>query len=133
MENNADAIQISAILMMLCIGFVGIVFHWLQAAVKKRVTLNLFNYLFIDERGASGTMFASYLASMWGLYSLGAFDLIRMEYVKEAWDAGYVFKPFVHAVVESVTVGYVCDSAFNKPGIPKTDRRARIHEMQEEK
>ena len=120
----ADSVQIDVLALMFAIGFVGVIAHWLQAALKDKVTWNIFRYLFIDHKGASSTMMGAYIASMWGLYSLGAFDVIRLEYVKEAWGNGYIFKPFIHAVVETVTAGYICDSVANKPGVPKKERRA---------
>jgi hypothetical protein len=113
--------------MMFGIGFIGVLAHWVKAATEKQATWNLFKYLFVDRPGASGSMIAAYSASMWGLYSLGAFDVVKPEYISEAWANGIIFKPFAHAVFETITAGYICDSAFNKGGVP-SERRAEFKE-----
>lgn len=119
-----DSIPINVLVLMFAIGFIGVLAHWIKAAANKQATWNLFKYLFVDRPGASGSMVAAYCVSMWGLYSIGAFDIVKIEYITEAWHSGVVFKPFAHAVVETVTAGYICDSAFNKSGIPSEERRA---------
>mgnify|MGYP001581366678 CR=1 FL=1 len=125
---DESGIPIGVLAMMFGIGFVGVLAHWVKAALNKQATWNLFKYLFVDKPGASGSMIAAYSASMWGLYSLGAFDVVKLEYISEAWASGIIFKPFAHAIIETVTAGYICDSAFNRAGIPGKERRAEFKE-----
>lgn len=126
--DTENSIPIATLAMMFSIGFIGVLAHWVKAAANKQASWNLLKYLFMDKPGASGSMFAAYCASMWGLYSLGAFDVVKLEYVSEAWASGIIFKPFAHAVIETITAGYICDSAFNKGGVPSTERRAEFKE-----
>ena len=113
---------------MFGIGFLGVLGHWFKAATRRQAPWNLLRYLFVESKGASSTMFAAYIASMWGLYSVGAFDIAKWEYVTEAWQNGVLFKPFLHAAIETMTAGYICDSAFNKAAPPAQDRRAEYKE-----
>lgn len=118
-----DLIQINALAMMYAIGFAGVITHWFKSALNKQAPWNPIKYLLLDRPGASGSMLAAYTAAMTGLYSLGAFDVVKIEYISEAWHSGYIFKPFLHAVIEVATTGYVCDSALNRSS-PTSDRRA---------
>ena len=122
MENNS--IPIDTLALMFGIGFIGVLGHWAKAAMRKQASWNLLRYLFVESKGASGSMFAAYIASMWALYSVGAFDIVKWEYVTEAWGNGVLFKPFLHAAIETMTAGYISDSAFNKAAPPAQDRRA---------
>jgi len=111
---DGTTIPIKVLAIMACIGFLGVLAHWFQAALKKQVTWNLFKYLFLEQKGNSTSMIVAYLASMYGLQQLGAFDSIQLEYISEAWKNGDVYKPFVHAAFEAAGAGYLCDSTLNK-------------------
>lgn len=118
---NTESVEINVILVMFTIGLVGILAHWFKSAITKKVTWNLFEYMFINQKVGSTSMFVAYCVSMWGLYSLGTFDTIKFEYISEAWSNGVLYKPFAHAVVETVAAGYLCDSALNKYSPTPTD------------
>ena len=118
-----ESIPLGTLTMMFALGFLGVLGHWFKAAMNKQATWNLLDYLFMDKPGASGSMFAAYCSAYGGLYAIGAFDIVRVEYIAEAWESGVVFKPFLHALVEVVTVGYIADSGFNR-STPDVDRRA---------
>lgn len=121
MENNT--IQINVLALMYGLGFLGVLAHWAKAALNKQASWNLLSYLLTDKPGASGSMLAAYTAAMGGLYAVGAFDIVRIEYVLEAWHNGILYKPFLHAVLEVVMAGYICDSGLNK-STPNVERRA---------
>lgn len=121
MENS---IPVGIIMMMCVIGFVGVLAHWFKAACKQQAPWNLFNYLFLENKGASASMFTAYTIAMYGLYELGTFDVVKVEYITEAWNSGVIFKPFASAVVQTIGAGYACDSMFNKAGQPTKERRA---------
>lgn len=121
MENQ---IPIAVVALMFGIGFIGVFVHWFKAACRKQAPWNLAKYLFVEQKGASGSMFLAYCIAMLGLYEFGTFDAVKIEYIKAAWDNGHLYKPFAAAALQTGTAGYLCDSAFNKPGNTGKERRA---------
>lgn len=115
--DTSSQISIQVLIMMYGIGFLGVLAHWVKSAAKGDVTWNLFKYLFIEQKGSSTSMIVAYAASMYGLQTAGMFDAIQFDYIKEAWNNGFLFKPFLHAIIEASLAGYACDSIFNKGNV----------------
>lgn len=100
--------------MMYSIGLLGVIGHWFRAALSGQVTWNLAKYLFVEQAGRSTSMIFGYSLAIYALMQAGAFDMLRIEYITEAWSNDLLYKPFLHAIIEAISAGYMCDSALNK-------------------
>lgn len=107
-------IEISAGVLIVVAGLIGMWVHFLIAKRDKRVAGNFISYLLADNpKGTGVTLFALFV-SIGGLYSMGTFDDLDMDKVIAGLQTGVLIAPLLKSIAAATTAGYVCDSMLNK-------------------
>ena len=106
-------IQISVAVLMTFSGLFGMWIHFLIVKRDGRITCNFINYLLANNPKGTGITAFAYFASIGGLFAIGAFDGLNMDYAIAALKNGVLYAPLAQGVATAVTAGYMCDSMLN--------------------
>lgn len=111
-------IQISIAVLMMLAGLFGMWVHFRIVKRDKRVEGNFISYLLADNQKGTGITLFTYLASIGGLFAIGAFDALNMDAAVAAMHNGVLYAPLAQGLATAVTAGYMCDSVLNSGSKP---------------